>query len=195
MRKLVVVSAVSMDGFFEGPGRDLMAVPMENCFGTYNLERMQAADTVLLGANSYAMFSGHWPHVANDSSAFEADREFSKRYNVVDKVVISDHASPPAAGHPWADNTRIIARADAPREVASLKEQDGREIVTWGSRTTWNALLRQGLVDELHVLYGPAALAGGTPLLDHPVALRRLDVRVFDGFDTVLVRYGVRQTP
>jgi dihydrofolate reductase len=189
-----VVSFVSLDGFYEGPGHDLMALPMENCFGTYNLERMQAADTVLLGGNSYAMFSGYWPHVADDSSAFWADREFSKLYNVVDKVVVSDHASPPGAGHPWAHNTRIITRADAPKEIARLKEQDGKEIVTWASRTTWNALLEQGLVDELHLLFGPAALAGGTPLFEHPVSLRRLGVRTFDGADTVLLQYGVQQT-
>lgn len=192
MRTLTVVSAVSMDGFYDGPGSGA-TVPMENCFGTYNLERIQAADTVLLGANSYAMFSSYWPGVADDSSAFEADREFSKIYNVVDKVVVSDHAAPPPAGHPWADNTRIISRADAPAEIAKLKEQDRREIVTWASRTTWNGLLQHGLIDEIHVLLGPAAVAGGTPLFKHPVSLRRLGVRTFDNFDTVLIRYGVRQ--
>lgn len=190
MRTLIVVSAVSMDGFYDGPAAG-GTVPMENCFGTYNLERIQAADTVLLGANSYAMFANYWPGVADDSTAFEADREFSKIYNVVDKVVVSDHASPPPADHPWADNTRIISRAAAPTEIARLKEQDGREIVTWASRATWNGLLQHGLIDEIHVLLGPAALAGGTPLFKHPVSLRRLGVRAFDNFDTVLLRYGV----
>ncbi|WP_028569251.1 dihydrofolate reductase family protein [Salinispora tropica] len=192
MRTLIVVSAVSMDGFYEGPGSGV-TVPMENCFGTYNLERIQAADTVLLGANSYAMFSGYWPGVADDSSAFEADREFSKIYNRVDKVVVSDHASPLPAEHPWADNTRIISRADAPTEIAKLKEQDGREIVTWASRATWNGLLQHDLIDEIHVLLGPAAIAGGTPLFERPVSLRRLGVRTFDNADTVLLQYGVGQ--
>lgn len=193
MRKLIVVSFASLDGFYEGPGHDLMALPFENCFGTYNLERMQAADTVLLGGNSYAMFSGYWPSVADDSSAFEADREFSKLYNVVDKVVVSDHATPPGKDHPWAHNTRIISRADAPKEIARLKEQDGKEIVTWASRTMWNGLLEHGLIDELHLLYGPGALGGGTPLFEHPVPVRRVGVRTFDGADTVLLQYAVKQ--
>jgi dihydrofolate reductase len=193
MRQLIVVNAASLDGYYEGPGRDLMAVPMENCFGEYNLERMKAADTVVLGGNSYAMFSNYWPSVADDSSAFGPDREFSKLYNVVDKVVVSDQASPPPAGHPWAQNTRIVSRAEAPKEIAKLKEQDGKELVTWASRTTWNGLLQHGLVDELHLLYGPGALGGGTPLFDDPVSVKHLGVRAFDGANTLLLRYAVQQ--
>lgn len=53
MRKLIVVTFMSLDGFYEGPGKDVMALPMDVTFSEYNLERMKAADTVLLGADSY----------------------------------------------------------------------------------------------------------------------------------------------
>jgi hypothetical protein len=30
MRKLIVVSATSLDGFYEGPGKDVMALPLDD---------------------------------------------------------------------------------------------------------------------------------------------------------------------
>ncbi len=39
----------------------MMALPMDVTFSEYNLERMQAADTVLLGADTYVGGSDFWP--------------------------------------------------------------------------------------------------------------------------------------
>jgi dihydrofolate reductase len=64
----------------------------------------------------------------------------------------------------------------------------------FGSRTTWNGLLAQGVIDELHLMVGPAALLGeGTPLFDAPVALALLDARRFAGSSNVLLRYAVQR--
>jgi hypothetical protein len=52
MRKLIVANIVSMDGYYEGPGRNVMLLPMDGAFDDYNLERMRAAGTVLLGHTS-----------------------------------------------------------------------------------------------------------------------------------------------
>jgi hypothetical protein len=68
MRKLIVVSAMSLDGFYEGPGKDVMALPLD-AFGEYNLERLKAADAVLVGAKSYDGFLDFWPQRENDPSA------------------------------------------------------------------------------------------------------------------------------
>jgi hypothetical protein len=43
---------MSLDGFYEGPGKDVMALPMDVTFSEYNRERMKAADTVLFGADN-----------------------------------------------------------------------------------------------------------------------------------------------
>lgn len=53
MRKLVVCNIVSLDGFFSGPGGDVMVMPFDNGFSDYNAERLRAADTLLLGRKSY----------------------------------------------------------------------------------------------------------------------------------------------
>jgi hypothetical protein len=53
MRKLVVVNIMSLDGYVAGPGGNVMALPMDGFFDEHNLERLRAADTLLLGATTY----------------------------------------------------------------------------------------------------------------------------------------------
>jgi hypothetical protein len=45
MRKLVVCNIMSLDGYDEGPGNNVMVLPMDASFDEYNLERIRAADT------------------------------------------------------------------------------------------------------------------------------------------------------
>ena len=76
MRKLIVCNIVSLDGFFSGPGGNVMAMPFDNGFSDYNAERLRAADTLLLGRKSYEGFRSYWPAIAEDASqpAVERDR-------------------------------------------------------------------------------------------------------------------------
>ena len=66
MRKLIVANIMSLDGYFEGSGKDVMALPMDGFFDEHNLERLRAADTLLLGATTYMGMRGFWPAVADD---------------------------------------------------------------------------------------------------------------------------------
>ncbi|WP_433204465.1 dihydrofolate reductase family protein [Nocardia sp. CA-107356] len=190
MRKLIAVNIMSLDGYYEGPGGNVMALPLDQSFDRTNLERIRSAEIVLLSGTSYTMFSGFWPTVEHDCGFSATNREFSKRYNVIDKLVVSDHAELPAADHPWAANTRIIPRADAYATIAELKQERGGDIVVFASRILWNDLLKHGLVDELQLVVGSTTLGAGTPIFtgDHP-ALRRVETRTFDDSDNILVRY------
>ena len=69
MRKVIITNIVSLDGFYEGPGGNVMALPMDHGFDSYNLERHRAADTLLLGRSTYEEFKGFWPGVADDPEA------------------------------------------------------------------------------------------------------------------------------
>ena len=47
-------------------------------FDAYNVERLRAADTLLLGRTSFDGFKGYWPSVADDASASPDNREISR---------------------------------------------------------------------------------------------------------------------
>lgn len=189
MRKLIVSNIVSLDGYYEGPGKNILVLPMDHAFDSYNAERLRSASTLLLGRNTYELFKGFWPSVADDPSPqwSPAHREISRRDNEIDKVVVSDTLTAEQTD-PWRSTTTIVRCADAHRRIADLKRQEGGEILVFGSRTLWNDLLSAGLVDELHLLIGAVVVGGGTPAFDVHPSLRFIDTRTFDGSENFLVR-------
>jgi dihydrofolate reductase len=189
MRKLVISMITSLDGFHEGPGNDVMALPFDEAFSPYNLERLRTADTLLLGRRGFEGFSQYWSRVVDDPSEPELEREIGRRNREMQKVVVSDtlRLDPDA---PWARTTRVVSRAEAASEVAALRRGDGGDILAFGGATMWNPLLEAGLVDELHVLVGPALLGDGTKLYAGARAsLRLLEARVLPDSQLVLLRY------
>ena len=49
MRKLIVTTIVSLDGYVAGPGGDVMAMPMDHAFDESNVEHMRSAEGVQSG--------------------------------------------------------------------------------------------------------------------------------------------------
>ena len=202
MRKLIVCNIMSLDGYVEGPGGNVMALPMDGFFDEHNLDRLRAADTLLLGATTYTGLKGYWPAVAANpevSPAVAANpdvadihRETGQRNNEIQKVVVSDSLTADDTA-PWTETTTIVRRADARQAVAELKDQPGKDILMFGSRTLWDDLLVAGLVDELHLMVGAAVLGGGTPAFGAgPIPpLRLVDTRRRGGSDNLLLRYEV----
>jgi dihydrofolate reductase len=192
VRTLVVHNLVSLDGFVSGPDDDLMVLPFDAAFDEACAERLRAADTLLLGRASYIGFKSYWPSVADDPEARPVEREISRRNNEIEKVVVSDTLAPEDTD-PWRETTEIVGRADARARVDELKQADGGDILTFGSRTLWNDLLAAGVVDELHLMVGPVVLGDGVPaFVGKPEApLRLLDApRTWEGSGNVLLRYG-----
>lgn len=192
MRKLIVSVISTLDAYAAGEGGDVFVMPIDLGFDRYNLERMQAADTMLLGANSFHQARNYWPPLADDASAPEVEREISRLYNTLAKVVISDSTGS-ADTAPWDANTEIVRRGEAHARVAELKAGQGRDIICFGSLTTWNDLLAHRLVDELHILVGPGVIGSGVPTFSQPVEqeITLLDMRRLEDSTLVALRYAV----
>ena len=189
MSTLIVSNIISLDGYYEGPGGNVMVLPMGGVFDAYNAERLRAADTLLLGRRSFEGFESYWPSVADDPSADATNREISRLNGAIDKVVVSDGLTDLTG--PWASTTRVLRRAEAHERVAELKRRPGGEILMFGSRTLWNDLLAAGLVDELHLMVGHVVLGGGTPAFgDLTPSLRLLGARTWQGSSNVVLRYA-----
>ena len=193
MRTLIVCNIISLDGFYTGPGGDVMVMPFDAGFSDYNAERLRAADTLLLGRSSYEGFRSYWPAIAEDTRQPAVEREISRLNAAIEKVVISDSLKPGKI-EGWGP-TRVVRRADAHAEVAALKRGPGRDILTFGSHILWNDLLAAGLVDELHLMIGAGVVGEGVRAFETrpPGSLRLLDTRTFDGSSLLMVRYAVER--
>jgi dihydrofolate reductase len=168
MRKLIVTVISTLDGYAAGPGGNVFAMPIDLGFDRYNLNRMQAADTMLFGATTFRQARTYWPKPAHDPNAPEVEREISRLYNILEKVVVSDTLQPNDTG-PWTATTEVVPRASARERLRDLKTGSGGDILCFGSLTTWNALLAHDLIDELHVLVGPGAIDGGLRTFQRPL--------------------------
>src|SRR5687767_7606705 len=121
MRKLIVCNIVSLDGFFSGPGGDVMVMPFDNGFSDYNAQRLRAADTLLLGRKSYEGFRSYWPKIADDVNQPPLEREISRLNGAIEKVVVSNSLKPDEVAG-WGP-ARVVRRADAHAEIAALKQR------------------------------------------------------------------------
>jgi dihydrofolate reductase len=197
MRTVTVCNIMSLDGFYESPDRNPLVLNMDQAFDAYNLERIRAADIVLLGRTSFEGFSSYWPFIADapadpeDRALSTDNRELSRIYNQLPKTVVSDSYSVPTE-NAWHQSTTVVRRSDAARWLTAERGQGSGDILIFGSRTMWNSLLLQGQVDELHLMVSPNALGSGITIFDGPVDLRLLEARRFAGSNNVLLRYAAR---
>jgi dihydrofolate reductase len=186
MRKLIVNNFVTVDGYYEAKDKTIDGLfefyhedyAGDQNFDNYAAERLRAADTLILsGRTSFLGNKSYWTSVPGDPNATPIRREIAELYARIDKVVVSDTITRDDLA-PW-DNTRVIAVADAPREIAALKRRPGREILILMGRILWNELLLHDLVDELHLTTFPIIAGDGIPLFNGrpPVSLKLLHTR------------------
>ena len=194
MGKIVVCTMVSIDGYSEGRGGDVMALPLDEAFAKHNEDRARTASSFLFGATTFRGMLGYWPQQHENPDASPLDRYIAARYaEGIPITVVSDTLGPDDTD-PLREQTTIVRRSEAHEAVARLRERDG-DALMYGSRTLWTDLLAHGLIDELHLMIGPKVVAGdhrvfeGVPQTD----LRLIGVRTWGGSDNVVLSYATHE--
>ena len=168
MRKIVAGLFISLDGVIEDAN--------EWIGPWFNPELGQAVgsmigtqDTMLLGRVTYQEFAAHWPHQTGD---------MADMMNGTPKYVVSGTLESAA----W-QNTTVIPAASVVAEIAELKQRSGKNIGMTGSATLVSSLLREGLLDELHLFVFPLVLGSGKRLFAAPgdkLPLKLINSATFD---------------
>jgi dihydrofolate reductase len=160
VRKIVLTEWVSLDGYTSGPNDDMSYVGehFDQQMGEYEGTIIDSADTLLLGRVTYESFAGSWPHVPESPTASEDEKVYARKLNAMRKIVVSSTLE----SADW-NNSELVRSIDS-EYFRRLKEQDGKDVLIYGSATIVQQLTNQGLIDEYQVLVHPVLLGSGKAL-------------------------------
>ena len=173
MRKLIVLSFITVDGVMQAPGGPEedptggfryggWTVPyFDDFLGQAMTEQMSRPFDLLLGRKTYEIFAAYWPH-HNDEGA---------GLNNATKYVAS-HAPMELT---WEHS--VLLNGDVADGVKKLKAQDGPELQVHGSGNLIQTLLRHDLVDELWLKIFPITLGSGQRLFAEGTTAAAFTVR------------------
>ncbi len=162
MRKVVVLSFVSLDGVMQAPGG-----PEEDTSGGFQYggwtfpysdefsgnimrEQMGVPFDLLLGRKTYEIFAEYWPK--QDPASLGAP------FNKATKYVVSHH-------QPKLDwEKSVLINGNVAAKLKALKQQDGPMLQVHGSGNLIQILFKNDLVDELWLKLFPVTLGKGKRL-------------------------------
>jgi dihydrofolate reductase len=188
MRKIVVSSSVSLDGYFEGLGHDLSWNRVDEEVHEHFNETLAAMSVFLDGRVTHQLMAEFWPTADDDPEAPPPIVEFARIWREKPKIVFS---------RTWEDtawNTTVRREVD-PAEIRELQAQSGGDMVVGGAKLV-DAFRRHDLIDEYRIYVHPVLVGAGTPLFkagETLTALELLETRTF-GNGVVLLRYGRPQS-
>jgi dihydrofolate reductase len=164
MRKLIVLSFITMDGVMQAPGGPeedptggfkhggWVAGYFDDFLGKVMDKQMNKTFDLLLGRKTYEILAAHWPYVNTSGDPVAAGINNAKKYVASKTLTKLD----------WK-NSKLI-KGDVGKEVKKLKDQDRPEIQVHGSGDLIQTLLKHDLVDELWLKIFPITLGIGKRL-------------------------------
>ncbi|MDQ1166658.1 dihydrofolate reductase family protein [Flavobacterium sp. SORGH_AS_0622] len=159
MRKIIVISMITIDGVMQAPGAPeedtsggfeyggWVAPFGDEEYGKVTQKQMAPAD-ILLGRKTFDIFEDYWPKHA----------EGWPRINEVTKYVLSSTRK----NSDW-QNSEFLSSIE---DIKKLKNSEGGDIKVWGSATLVQLLLQHDLVDELALKIHPIILGKGKKLFN-----------------------------
>lgn len=157
MRKIIVLSMITLDGVMQAPGG-----PQEDTSGGFEyggwsapfadeasgkiMQKLMAPADLLLGRKTFQIWEDYWP----------VHTDYWPSINDVTKYVLSatiDQSD-------WTNTVFFDNLAD----IQKLKKSNGTDLQVWGSSALIQLLLRHDLVDELWLIIHPLTLGKGKKL-------------------------------
>ncbi|MET9319639.1 dihydrofolate reductase family protein [Streptomyces sp. NPDC003038] len=184
MRKIILMMSVSLDGFIEGPERQIDWHLVDDELHQHFNDELRSMGGFLHGRVTYELMARFWPTADADPESPPPMAEFAGIWRSMPKYVYSRTLR--EAG--W--NSTIV-RDVVPAEVAALKASEGGDLVLGGAGLA-AAFLRHDLVDGYRIYVHPVRIGRGTPLFppsDTRTPLRLEGTRAF-GNGVVQLRYG-----
>jgi len=160
MRKIIVLSFITLDGVMQAPGgpeEDISdgfkyggwSAPYADDFSGEAMEKEMKPADLLLGRKTFEIFASYWPEHAENWPGI----------NDVTKYVVSGTMNK----SDWKNSVFLKSLAD----IKKLKNSNGSDIKVWGSGELVQLLLKHDLVDELWLNIHPVTLGKGKKLFDH----------------------------
>ena len=150
---------VSLDGFIEGPDRELdWFEDGDPQFERYCDEMIDSVGLALYGRRAYELMLRYWPN-AETNPRSPQDLAFARKMNALPKLVLSRTLR--AGGRGTTPASSGIASARRSRSSSGSPESRSSR----GPARGWSRRLTQlRLVDEYRLIVHPVLLGRGTPL-------------------------------
>jgi dihydrofolate reductase len=148
----------SLDGFVAGLNGEMNWIKVDEEMFDFVATMTDQADAALYGRVTYEMMQSYWPKAGEQPDATKHDKEHSSWYNKVSKIVLSTTMQ-----ETGLSNTKVIAD-QLSDNIKKIKQQDGKNILIFGSPRASQSLLNQGLIDEFWLFVNPIILGQGMPL-------------------------------
>jgi dihydrofolate reductase len=159
MRKIIFSIPITLDGYIEGPNRELDWVIADDELHDFYSQLLKNADMILYGRVTYELMVSYWPTALDNSSIPESMIRFANTLNPMHKVVFSKTMK--NAG--W--NTSVVDTLN-PEEILEMKSEQGKDILLGGGASIAQTFMQHGLIDEYQLLVQPVAIGIGKPLFN-----------------------------
>jgi dihydrofolate reductase len=158
MRKVIISNSVTLDGFFEGPNKELDWHIVDEEVKEYAIDLLSNVDPLLFGRVTYQLMADYWPAAATNPSTSKSDLEIAEKMNNLPKIVFSKTLQEVK----W--NNSSLVKENIVEEISKMKQQSGKDMVIFGSGSIVSTFMQFGLIDEYRIILNPVVLGNGKPL-------------------------------